>query len=181
MTKYRHYPCSIADRSAKDSDPLIAAFSELLTLPDSRFQVSQLLSFLRLPAVANKFSINDEDCEKITLWLEQATVHWGGLDLSHKAQLLGKQANNSFTWQQGLSRLLRGFAFSDHENIYQEQLLLPTVEGDDAVLLGQLMLFVEQLQHFSPTISYAKNCCGLAAVFIKAVRFIVCHKPCFFY
>jgi len=141
-------PCSIADRSAKDSDPLIAAFSELLTLPDSRFQVSQLLSFLRLPAVANKFSINDEDCEKITLWLEQATVHWG-LDLSHKAQLLGKQANNSFTWQQGLSRLLRGFAFSDHENVYQEQLLLPTVEGDDAVLLGQLMLFVEQLQHFS--------------------------------
>lgn len=141
-------PCSIADRSAKDSDPLIAAFSELLTLPDSRFQVSQLLSFLRLPAVANKFSINDEDCEKITLWLEQASVHWG-LDQSHKAKLLGENVSNSFTWQQGLSRLLRGFAFSDHDCIYQDQLLLATVEGDDAILLGQLMLFIEQLQTFA--------------------------------
>jgi exodeoxyribonuclease V gamma subunit len=145
-------PCSIADRSAKDSDPLIAAFSELLTLPDSRFQVSQLLSFLRLPAVANKFSINDEDCEKITLWLEQASVHWG-LDQPHKAKLLGENVSNSFTWQQGLSRLLRGFAFSDHDSIYQEQLLLPTVEGDDAILLGQLMLFIEQLQTFAQQLS----------------------------
>tara|TARA_R110002167_G_scaffold365860_1_gene591674 strand:+ start:7521 stop:11234 length:3714 start_codon:yes stop_codon:yes gene_type:complete len=141
-------PCSIADRSAKDSDPLIAAFSELLTLPDSRFQVSQLLSFIRLPAVANKFSMNDEDCEKITLWLEQATVHWG-IDKTHKAKLLGENVSNSFTWQQGLSRLIRGFAFSDSDCIYQEQLLLAAVEGDDAILLGQLMLFIEQLQSFA--------------------------------
>ena len=141
-------PCSIADRSAKDSDPLIAAFSELLTLPDSRFQVSQLLSFLRLPAVANKFSINAEDCEKITLWLDQATVHWG-LDQTHKTKLLGEHVSNSFTWQQGLSRLLRGFSFSDSDCLYQEQLLLSAVEGDDALLLGQLMLFIEQLQSFS--------------------------------
>lgn len=145
-------PCSIADRSAKDSDPLIAAFSELLTLPDSRFQVSQLLSFIRLPAVANKFSINDEDCEKITLWLDQATVHWG-LDKTHKAKLLGENVSNSFTWQQGLSRLMRGFAFSDSDCIYQEQLLLAAVEGDDAILLGQLMLFIEQLQSFTQQIN----------------------------
>ncbi|MBL4940283.1 MAG: exodeoxyribonuclease V subunit gamma [Colwellia sp.] len=138
-------PCSIADRSAKDSDPLVGAFSELLTLPDSRFQVSQLLSFMRLPAVANKFSINEEDGRKVALWLTQATVHWGA-DQDHKTQLLGENANNSFTWQQGLSRLLRGFAFSDSDSIYQQQLLLAAVEGDDAILLGQLILFIEQLQ-----------------------------------
>ncbi len=138
-------PCSIADRSAKDSDPLIAAFSELLTLPDSRFQVSQLLSFIRLPAVSNKFTINEEDSEKISIWLEQATVHWG-INQNHKASFLGKNATDSFTWQQGLSRLIRGFAFSDHDSLYQDQLLLAAVEGDDALLLGQLVLFIEQLQ-----------------------------------
>ncbi len=149
-------PCSIADRSAKDSDPLIAAFSELLTLPDSRFQVSQLLSFIRLPAVANKFSINDEDSEKISLWLEQASVHWG-LNQAHKAQLLGDNASNTFTWQQGLSRLMRGFAFSDTDSIYQEQLLLATVEGDDALLLGQLILFIEQLQTLAKQLNTART------------------------
>jgi exodeoxyribonuclease V gamma subunit len=149
-------PCSIADRSAKDSDPLIAAFSELLSLPDSRFQVSQLLSFIRLPAVANKFSINAEDTEKISLWMQQATIHWG-LDQAHKEALLGEQASNSFTWQQGLSRLLQGFAYSDTNSIYQDQLLLGVVEGDDAILLGQLMLFIEQLQHFSHQLNSART------------------------
>lgn len=149
-------PCSIADRSAKDSDPLIAGFSELLTLPNSRFHVSQLLSFIRLPAVAYKFSINEEDSEKIGLWLEQATIHWG-LDQAHKQKILGDSVSDSFTWQQGLSRLLRGFAFSDSDSIYQEQLLLAAVEGDDAILLGQLILFIEQLQRFSKQLNTART------------------------
>ncbi|WP_083494246.1 exodeoxyribonuclease V subunit gamma [Colwellia sp. MT41] len=149
-------PCSIADRSAKDSDPLVAAFTELLTLPDSRFGVAQLLSFLRLPAMANKFSINTEDLAKISAWLEQATVHWG-IDLSHKQALLGQHASVAFTWQQGLARLLRGFAFADSEQIYQEQLLLSNVEGSDGVLLGQLMLFIEQLQYFSENLQRSRS------------------------
>jgi exodeoxyribonuclease V gamma subunit len=149
-------PCSIADRSAKDSDPLVAAFTELLTLPDSRFGVSQLLAFLRLPAMANHFAINGEDLTKISAWLEQSTVHWG-LDLNHKQSLLGPQANASFTWQQGLSRLLRGFAYADSEQVYQEQLLLSNVEGSDSVLLGQLMLFIEQLHYFSENLQRART------------------------
>ncbi|OUR61418.1 exodeoxyribonuclease V subunit gamma [Colwellia sp. 39_35_sub15_T18] len=149
-------PCSIADRSAKDSDPLIAAFSDLLALPDSRFQVTHLLAFIRQSAIANKFAITSEDISKISVWLEQASIHWG-LDLAHKQQILGENANNNFTWQQGLSRLLRGFAFSDSDAIYQEQLLLANVEGDDALLLGKLMLFIEQLQQFSLQVTQART------------------------
>ena len=149
-------PCSIADRSAKDSDPLIAAFSELLTMPDSRFQVTELLSYIRLPAVANKFSINAEDSVKISTWLEQASIHWG-LNKDHKTKLLGEKASENFTWQQGLSRLLRGFSFADEDSIYQDQLLLSTVEGDDAILLGQLMLFIEQLQLLANQLNTPRN------------------------
>lgn len=149
-------PCSIADRSAKDSDPLVAAFTQLLTLPDSRFSVSELLSFLRLPAMAGHFSIAPEDLNKVSVWLEHATVHWG-LDLAHKQSLLGPEATASFTWQQGLSRLLRGFTFADSEQVYQEQLLLSNVEGSDAILLGQLMLFIEQLQFFSQELQTSRS------------------------
>jgi len=149
-------PCSIADRSAQDSDPLIAAFSELLSLPDSRFQVSQLIAFLRQNAVANKFAIANEDIDKISAWLQQASIHWG-LDSAHKQAIIGDEANNNFTWQQGLSRLLRGFAFADSEVVYQKQMLLANVEGDDALLLGQLMLLIEQLQQFSMQLSQART------------------------
>jgi len=91
-------PCSIADRSAKDSDPLVAAFIDILSLPDSRFQVSPLLALLRIPAIGDKFSIGAESLDKISVWLSQASVHWG-LDLADKQHYLGEQANNSFTWQ----------------------------------------------------------------------------------
>mgnify|MGYP003857079575 CR=1 FL=1 len=150
-------PCSIADRVSKDSEPIVAAFTQLLSLPDSRFQVSQIIGMLRLPAMQNKFSISLEELDKISAWLEQACVHWG-VNQQHKQQVLhSTEVNNAFTWQQGLSRLMRGFAFSDNPIYVDEQLYLPNVEGNDAVLLGKLMLIIEQLQHFSQNLGSEKS------------------------
>lgn len=149
-------PCSIADRVSKNSDPIVVTFLDLLALPDSRFQVNKLLAFLRVNAVQEKFSFSQPDIDKITLWLQQAAIHWG-LDETHKAQTLSvEQLENTtqhFTWKQGLSRLMRGFAYADQETIFQQQLLLPNVEGDDVLLLGQLMLLIEQLQWHSQQLS----------------------------
>ena len=172
-------PCSIADRISKDAEPLVAAFTQLLSLPDSRFQVSSLIALLRLPAMQSRFGINLDDIEKITHWLELSCVHWG-LNKAHKQQVLTQSqaddvreehykqenepvasdlnsASNSFTWQQGLSRLMRGFAFADHSVIYQNQLLLPTIEGSDSELLGKLMLIIEQLQLTAISMSKART------------------------
>ena len=150
-------PCSIADRVSKDSEPVVAAFTQLLSLPDSRFQVSQIIGMLRLPAMQNKFSISLEELDKISAWLEQACVHWG-VNQQHKQQVLHSiEINNAFTWQQGLSRLMRGFAFSDNPIYIDEQLYLPNVEGNDAILLGKLMLIIEQLQHFSQNLGTEKS------------------------
>ena len=166
-------PCSIADRISKDAEPLVAAFAQLLTLPDSRFQVSSLIALLRLPAMQARFGLNLDDIEKITHWLEVSAVHWG-LDKAHKQQVLAQSqstaadyseqakadlnnASDSFTWQQGLSRLMRGFAFADHGVIYQNQMLLPTIEGGDSELLGKLMLIIEQLQLTAVSMSKARS------------------------
>ena len=154
-------PCSIADRSAKDSEPIIAAFSDILNLPDSRFAVSQLVGLLRLPAMQLKFTITLDELAKITLWLEQAAIHWG-LDKEHKAHILkSEQTTDCFTWQQGLSRLLRGFVFGDNFGqgnvIYQQQSLIPSIEGDDAILLGKLMLIIEQLQSSAQRLTQSRT------------------------
>ncbi|ARD45510.1 exodeoxyribonuclease V subunit gamma [Colwellia sp. PAMC 21821] len=159
-------PCSIADRISKDAEPLVAAFSQLLTLPDSRFQVSSLIALLRLPAMQARFGINLDDIEKITHWLEVSAVHWG-LDKAHKQHVLAQSeaqeaetlsgTSDSFTWQQGFSRLMRGFAYADHSVIYQNQMLLPTIEGSDSELLGKLMLIIEQLQLTAINMSKART------------------------
>ena len=148
-------PCSIADRTLKDSEPLVQAFIDLLDLPDSRFQVSQILAYLRLPALQEKFNFSEDDLLLLERWIKHAAIHWG-LDGEHKQQILTGDTNNTadspndkFSWHQGLNRLLLGFAQSDQTDIYQNQLLLPDVEGDEALLLGRYFELLEQLQYYA--------------------------------
>jgi exodeoxyribonuclease V gamma subunit len=84
--------------------------------------------------------------------VNHAAIHWG-LDAAHKQKILtGKEEtatdyNSKFTWHQGLERLLLGFAYGDQDVLYQEQLLLADVEGDEALLLGRYFELLEQLQN----------------------------------
>ncbi|MFY0663363.1 MAG: exodeoxyribonuclease V subunit gamma [Natronospirillum sp.] len=137
-------PCSIADRSLSDSLPLVQSFMALMQLPDSRFTVNGILAHLRIPAVQRRFSLQADDLHTITLWLENAAIHWG-IDATHKAQL-DLPEDDRYTWQQGLERLLLGFAWGDEEQEYQNRLLLPWVEGDQAELLGKLIHLLNVLR-----------------------------------
>jgi len=139
-------PCSIADRNLKDADPTVATFLELLTLPDARFEVNKILSWLRVPAIAHKFSLSASDLQSISQWLENANIHWG-LNSAHKQNWVDADTTNHFTWKQGLDRLLLGFAYSDETTFTHHQVLLPDVEGASAILLGKLSFIIEQLQN----------------------------------
>ncbi|WP_371372353.1 exodeoxyribonuclease V subunit gamma [Thalassotalea aquiviva] len=139
-------PCSIADRVSKDSEPLVVAFSELLNLPDARFQISSILSYLRLLPLQMRFDLTESDVELLTDWLQKANVHWG-LNAEHKNSLLNiDNASAQYTWQQGLNRLLQGFAYGDHLALFEDDMVLPWVEGTDGVLLGKLLLLCQQLE-----------------------------------
>ncbi|MEJ2045706.1 MAG: exodeoxyribonuclease V subunit gamma [Reinekea sp.] len=138
-------PCSIADRNLKNADPTVAAFLELLTLPDARFEVNQIIRWLRVPAIADKFGLSTTDLKKIERWLLRANVHWG-FSAQHKQQWLPENnATDHFTWKQGLDRLLLGFAFADKDRFINDQFLLHDAEGEDAILLGRLTHLIEQL------------------------------------
>ena len=150
-------PCSIADRVSKDSEPLVAAFSELISLPDSRFQVSQVQAWLRIPAIKEKFSLSNDEIEQCFHWVEQACIHWG-LNAEHKNQQLNSHhVSAQFTWQYGLSRLLQGFAHADQVTLMNNKVLLPNIEGDDAILLGKFMLVLEQLEFYAQSLKVKRT------------------------
>ncbi len=150
-------PCSITDRSPKDAEPLVSTFLELLSLPDSRFQVSSILDFLRLPALQQKFGLQTDELAVIEWWLREACVHWG-LDSDHKQHLTGQpEASAMFSWSWGLRRLLLGFAQGDHEAIVDGELLLPHIEGEQALLLGRLMQVLERLQLHAQQLNAARS------------------------
>ncbi|MDM7860480.1 exodeoxyribonuclease V subunit gamma [Alteromonas sp. ASW11-36] len=149
-------PFSIADRAPLDSVPEIAAFLSLLHLPDSRFQVSIIVEYLRLEVVREHFELSSDDLQLITQWLKSANVRWG-LDSEHQQQVLAGHAdqiiaggaNDStgrYSWQWGLKRLLIGLAHVDQMTLVQDVATVPDVEGQQARALGQLCLIVERLQ-----------------------------------
>ncbi|AEI35887.1 exodeoxyribonuclease V subunit gamma [Francisella salina] len=155
-------PCSIADRTLLDSEPLAASFIELLQLPESNFEVNKILDYLSVPAIQQKFKISDERLETIRYWLKESCIH---------------HSNNgqTFSWSWGLKRLMFGFSYSDSNHIvdlklprqsatatpsyqrgisinYQElnQLMtIPVIEGSEIAELGGLYELLELLERYS--------------------------------
>ncbi|MDC9720655.1 MAG: exodeoxyribonuclease V subunit gamma [Gammaproteobacteria bacterium] len=162
-------PCSIADRKPQDSEPLVAAYLQLLQLPDSRFTVSSILDLLRLPAMQRKFGIAPEELDTIAVWLANACVHWG-LDGPHKANTLGQdQASSTHSWSWGLRRLLLGFAQGGDTLKYQDDWLLADVEGGQAVLLGRLMQVLNKLQDHAKNLNKARTGAAWKAYLIAMI------------
>lgn len=130
-------PCSIADRTLLDSEPLAASFIELLQLPESNFEVNKILDYLAVPAIQQKFKITDEQLETIRYWLKESCIH---------------HSNNgqTFSWSWGLKRLMLGFSYSDSNYIVDDKLMtIPVIEGSEIVELGGLYELLELLEKYS--------------------------------
>ncbi len=145
-------PCSVADRAPLDSVPEVAAFMHLLELPDSRFEVSAVIDFLRLDAIQTHFELTGNELDLLINWIEQARIHWG-LSAQHQ-QTIVEQVNNAdspgvnglYSWEWGLERLLTGLAHIDTPVFIDPIVTIPDVEGQQALALGKLCLLLEQLQ-----------------------------------
>ena len=176
----RWIPYSIADRQASAATPLLACALQLLSLPTRRLTVSELLSWLEIPAFRHRFGIQEAALPRIARWVTGSGVRWG-LNSTHR-ELLGLPALSSNTWQFGLERMLLGYAvggecptaddaFSDgavsasgaddHDSFdsdsgdsaYSHIEPYDEVQGLDAELVGRLMDIIDTLDHFARTLA----------------------------
>ncbi|GGJ96101.1 exodeoxyribonuclease V subunit gamma [Pseudomonas matsuisoli] len=141
-------PFSLADRSLRAELPLIEAFIELLALPESRFTAEEVVAWLEQPAIARRVGIEPEDLASIREWLHLAGVRWGR-DAKHRAEL-GLPEDASYTWRQGLDRLLLGFSApprlaGNAPPLLGDEFPLDALEGARGQLLGRFHAFVSRL------------------------------------
>ncbi len=139
----RVIPWSIADRSAQAEHPVLSTFLQLLQLPAARMNASEVLAMLEVPSVSRRYGLDEQALQRIRQWVQESGIRWG-LDGESRREL-DQPADDRFSWQFGLQRLMLGYALPPEEQIYQGYLPYIHIEGMEAQWLGKLQRFLADL------------------------------------
>ena len=135
----------LADRSLRQTNPVLSVLSRLLEFADSRVTASEVLDLAALPPVVRRFGFKDDELELVADWVRRAGVRWG-LDAAARApyHLDGVPQN---TWQSGLDRLLVGVAM-DEEDLHTFAGVLPLddIDSGDIDLAGRVAELVGRVR-----------------------------------
>ncbi len=135
---------SIADRSIRRRNPMIAAFLNFLNLFSGRFGWSELLDLLRQPVVLPQFQLCPADLDSLQQWVTGAGIRWG-LSGRQRSEA-GLSGFEETSWRAGLDRLLMGYAI-DADDYIDGVLPFGDIEGRGALALGGLCRFIELVEN----------------------------------
>ncbi|WP_194437944.1 exodeoxyribonuclease V subunit gamma [Vibrio fluminensis] len=146
----RYIPYSISDRTADQESPILAAFMQLVNLPNTRCLASELLELLETPTILNRFGLNEDEFLQAKRWVEESGIRWGLNSATGSEFDLPATLQN--TWQFGIERMLLGYAMPESAGLFDdgEQTLAPynEVQGMGAELAGKLAHFIETVSHY---------------------------------
>ncbi|MPQ97148.1 exodeoxyribonuclease V subunit gamma [Modestobacter sp. I12A-02628] len=135
----------LADRSLRQTNPLLDTVALLLELADGRVTASQVLDLAATPGVRRAFGFDDEDLERIRDWVARSGVRWG-LDTTTRAAYAMERVPQN-TWRAGLDRVLLGVTTSEDQPVWLGLALpLDDVDSTDVDLAGRLAELVDRLE-----------------------------------
>lgn len=152
-------PYRLADRSIRQTNPVLGAIADLLELAGGRVTASQVLAFASLSPVRARFGLDDDDLERIAQWIRSTGIRWG-IDAEHRAPYdLGGVAAG--TWDAGLQRVLLGVTMSeDGPRLVGGVLPLDDVDAGDIDLAGR---FAELVGRLADVVRATSGAHGVAA------------------
>ncbi len=136
----------LADRSLRQTNPMLAVAAHLLELAGSRVTASEVLDFASREPVARRFGLDtsQEALSRVERWLAGTGVRWG-LDGPHrKAWKLDRV--EAGTWRAGIDRLLLGVAMAEDERLFGGVLPFGDLSSDDIDLAGRVAEMVNRLR-----------------------------------
>ena len=135
----------LADRSLRQTNPVLGVLSQLLALADQRATASQLLDLAGREPVRRRFGFDDDDLSRMQEWVAESGIRWG-FDHEHREpfKLGSLQAN---TWRRGLDRMLVGVAMTEQDRrLVQGVLPLDDVDSGAIDLAGRFAEFVDRMK-----------------------------------
>ncbi len=135
----------LADRSLRQTNPLLRLLSQLLEIAASRVTATQLLDLAGTGPVRALFGFDDDDIERLRDWSVTAGARWG-LDAQHR-ETYGLQYIGQGTWRAALDRLLLGVAMEDDVSWLGTALPVDDVDSGDIDLVGRFAELVDRVDH----------------------------------
>ncbi|WP_203141020.1 exodeoxyribonuclease V subunit gamma [Marinobacter mangrovi] len=164
----RYIPYTISDQGQRHQSPVVAALEALMSLPESRLAVSDVLDLLDVPLLRDRFGLTEDDLPQLHDWIRGANIRWG-LDDRHRASLELPPDLFRNTWLFGLRRMLLGYATGEGEP-WQAIEPYDEVGGLESRLAGQLDAFVRQLQQYWEWLSESRAPAEWVAVLHQLLR-----------
>lgn len=131
----------LADRSLRQTNPILGTVAALLELAGGRVTASDVLDLADRAPVRRRFALDDDDLSRIEDWVGESGIRWG-LDAEHRRPFkLDKLAAG--TWRTGLDRLLLGVTTTDA--LLGGVLALDDVDSGSIDLAGRLAELVDRL------------------------------------
>ncbi|HZI97314.1 MAG TPA: exodeoxyribonuclease V subunit gamma, partial [Actinomycetales bacterium] len=134
----------LADRSLRQTNPVLSLLAQLLSLADSRVTASEVLDLAASEPVRRRFSCDDDDLDRLRDWAVTAGARWGE-DRDRRARFgLGAVGQN--TWDAALDRILLGVAMEEEDQRWIGSALpLDDVGSTDVDLAGRLAELLARL------------------------------------
>lgn len=151
----KNIPYSIADAGTGFSSRIAHALLSFLKLLQGRFTSTQVLEFLSLPVISERFEFG-EALETIRGWIEHTDIRWG-IDANHRETTTGVPFEE-YSWQQGVDRLLTGYLIHSHEpSTWESYLPFKNMEGSSVSLLNHFLEFWRFLEAHQSMIFQEKD------------------------
>ena len=148
-------PFSLADRGTRQANQIVDVFLKLLNLPATRLEATAVLGILETDAVRNKFSLTESDLDSVREWIRQTNIRWGK-DAAQRERL-GLPGFAENTWQQGLDRLLLGYAMAGRgEKMFGDILPFDDIEGSITEVLGHFAEFLRRIFNLVTALEYRR-------------------------
>lgn len=134
----------LADRSLRQTNPLLGVAAGLLDLAGSRVTAPAVVDLASRPPVGRRFGFGQDDLADIERWVAGTAIRWG-VDAEHRRpwSLTGLDSNS---WAAGLDRLMLGVAVTDGDGrTFGSRVPYDGMSSSELDLAGRFAEFVTRL------------------------------------
>jgi len=163
----QYLPYGISDQMLALDQPMVEVLSGILNLSTLRITATEVLDWLDIEAIRERFMISEEDLVQVHAWVSGLNIRWG-LSEKHRDQCLstidsvqGSGAAN--TWVSAFKRLLAGYVYGVNSHIQDgagDVFAQSQYSREMQVLAGKLMRFIDLIEQ---TLNYQKGKKGVHA------------------